>query len=862
MGANDVIAHDANDKDMIAPVLVVAPASVLGNWSNELVRWADFSVWTFSSLGALGEGGSDTTFQDAKAARQLLEGSGGKNGATEIVLASYEAVRVHSDSFFSCVRWGLLVFDEVHRLKNPEAKTTIAVSQLRVTRRVGLTGTPVQNNLKELHAVMAACIVGPAWPSQGLFLQHFARPIEQGREQDASDAVVQRGERRARELQDLLSNYFLRRTKELLAAQLQGKDDEIVFCSLTPWQRMLLERLEGTLDYEMVATAQLPCSCGSKEEYVRCCMPLPLTSPDELRRAPIWSTLPSHLSPDGHYKCCKRCPFCLVFPLISYMFKIASHYKLMLPERDDARASGERSAGSSDPERDRSSRSDDERNAESHMPRVRTEQAHQNWESSEVLRKRRDELVSRAVLGDDYNRVGAALLENSDVARSAKLKMLDGLLLQLKQARHRVLVFSQFARLLDVVQDLLVRRGYLHERLDGSVPNKQRQSLVERFNRGSAFVFLISTRAGGLGLNVTAADRVVVLDPMWNPTYDLQAQDRSYRLGQTRHVKVYRLLAAHTLEEAIYSRQVSKQQLALAALDRDAANEMRYFKRSDLTGLASLFSFQASGAANDPAPRMKRVMERARRQRGRIGACIESSDDLSETAVESAPTQIKVVEGGDDSSACAARKDQVAGLDENRGDVDVACTQAMEEELVLHGAAYTHFNTTTNIAKHAIVGGGHARQLVQHHQQQSKNEPALDDRTFGTRFSAVVPYTEEPWRPQVSDHERDAEASSRPPPKRPRVKVSSRSTEQAVAPRALSASRDTTARPRGAEVTDGDQGRKVDEDLRAAVFKQVAKRLGLTSKELQDRLASASHDDKRVAARLLNKELRAARNKR
>jgi len=105
-------------------------------------------------------------------------------------------------------------------------------------------------------------------------------------------------------------------------------------------------------------------------------------------------------------------------------------------------------------------------------------------------------------------------------------------------------------------------------RLDGGTPPGQRQRLVDEFNGSSTRgVFLISTRAGGVGLNLTSASVVVIFDPDWNPFSDLQAQDRSFRIGQTRVVEVYRLLGAGTIEEQVYVRQVWKQQLASTAID-------------------------------------------------------------------------------------------------------------------------------------------------------------------------------------------------------------------------------------------------------------------------------------------------------
>jgi hypothetical protein len=127
--------------------------------------------------------------------------------------------------------------------------------------------------------------------------------------------------------------------------------------------------------------------------------------------------------------------------------------------------------------------------------------------------------------------------------------------------------------------------------------NSSSQTIVDEFNSNpSAFVFLISTKAGGLGLNITSANKVVIVDPNWNPAYDLQAQDRAYRLGQTRDVEVFRLISAGTIEEVVYARQIYKQQQA--NIGYNASVERRYFKgvqdqkelKGEIFGLANLFA--------------------------------------------------------------------------------------------------------------------------------------------------------------------------------------------------------------------------------------------------------------------------------
>ncbi|XP_048055223.1 chromodomain-helicase-DNA-binding protein 1-like [Megalobrama amblycephala] len=144
---------------------------------------------------------------------------------------------------------------------------------------------------------------------------------------------------------------------------------------------------------------------------------------------------------------------------------------------------------------------------------------------------------------------------------SGKLSLLDTMLTYLQEGGHRVLLFSQMTRMLDILQDYLEYRGYSYERLDGSVRGEERNLAIKNFSTKDVFIFLLSTKAGGVGMNLTAADTVIFVDSDFNPQNDLQAAARVHRIGQTRPVKVIRLLGRDTVEEIIYSRAVSKLRL-------------------------------------------------------------------------------------------------------------------------------------------------------------------------------------------------------------------------------------------------------------------------------------------------------------
>ncbi|KAL2015948.1 hypothetical protein VTK56DRAFT_4504 [Thermocarpiscus australiensis] len=181
-----------------------------------------------------------------------------------------------------------------------------------------------------------------------------------------------------------------------------------------------------------------------------------------------------------------------------------------------------------------------------------------------------------------------------------KWKVLRKLLRFWHENGDKVLVFSHSVRLLRILQHLFHNTSYNVSFLDGSLSYEDRQKVVDDFNSDpSQFVFLISTKAGGVGLNITSANKVVIFDPHWNPSYDLQAQDRAYRIGQVRDVDVFRLVSAGTVEEIVYARQIYKQQQA--NIGYNASNERRYFKgvqqdssrKGEIFGLRNLFSFHA-----------------------------------------------------------------------------------------------------------------------------------------------------------------------------------------------------------------------------------------------------------------------------
>jgi SNF2 family DNA or RNA helicase len=175
----------------------------------------------------------------------------------------------------------------------------------------------------------------------------------------------------------------------------------------------------------------------------------------------------------------------------------------------------------------------------------------------------------------------ALIDHNRATDNSAKLDLILENILQLSQQNHKILVFSQFTAFLKLVANRLDNLKLTYNYLDGQTIDRQQQ--VEDFqNNPDSVAFLISLKAGGVGLNLTAADYIFLLDPWWNPATEAQAIDRAYRIGQKNHVFAYKIIAKDTIEEKVLKMQQNKKQLADAILDADNAGAPPKLTREDL----------------------------------------------------------------------------------------------------------------------------------------------------------------------------------------------------------------------------------------------------------------------------------------
>ncbi|XP_058682637.1 DNA excision repair protein ERCC-6-like 2 isoform X2 [Poecile atricapillus] len=502
-------SSDCNPKKTF---LIVAPLSVLYNWKDELDTWGYFKVSVLHG-----------SKKDDDMSRI-------KQGKCEVALTTYEILRLYLDEFNS-IEWSAVIVDEAHRIKNPKAQITQTMKSLKCSVRIGLTGTILQNNMKELWCVMDWAVPG-LLGSRVHFKKKFSDPVEHGQRHTATKRELATGRKAMVKLARKMSGWFLRRTKALISDQLPKKEDRMVFCSLTEFQKAVYQAVLETDDVTLVLRAGEPCSCNSGRKRKNCCYKV-----------------------NAHGETIKS----LRFSYLMILQKVANHAALLQMDSTS-------------------------KLQEAHIKRV----------CSQVFSSFPDFVQ----LSKD-----AAFETISDPKYSGKMKVLQQLLNHFRKNKDKVLLFSFSTKLLDVLEQYCMASGLDYRRLDGHTKSEDRIRIVREFNSIQEInICLVSTMAGGLGLNFVGANVVILFDPTWNPANDLQAIDRAYRIGQHRAVKVFRLISLGTVEEMMYLRQVYKQQLHCAVIGTE--NARRYFEavqgskehQGELFGIHNLFKLRTHGS--------------------------------------------------------------------------------------------------------------------------------------------------------------------------------------------------------------------------------------------------------------------------
>ena len=493
-------------QNLKGPILVVCPATVLKQWCNEFHRW--WPPFRAVILHSIGEGmstqkkrrrkGSDDEFEDelddedleneefgsVKTLSKTRENKNVKELVNNVVskghviITTYAGVRMYAQ-YLLPVKWGYVILDEGHKIRNPDSFITITCKQLKTPNRIILSGTPIQNNLVELWSLFDFIFPGRLG-TLPVFQKQFCIPINLGGYANATNVQVQAGYKCAVILKDLVSPYLLRRVKADVAKDLPKKTEMVLFCKLTPEQRTLYQKFIDSPDLQKILAGKRNALFG-----------------------------------------------------IDMLRKICNHPNLV-----DMNVKGKKIV---------------------ELPKL-------------------DDLVSK----------------------SGKLQVVIALLELWTNEKRKILIFTQTKQMLNILQQLVdilnkeQNKGYKYMRMDGGTPIIERQSLVDEFNTDPSYnIFLLTTRVGGLGVNLTGASRVIIYDPDWNPSTDMQARERAWRLGQKKDVAIYRLIMAGSIEEKIYHRQIFKQFLTNKIL-KDP-KQKRFFKMTDMYDLFSLGDDEVKG---------------------------------------------------------------------------------------------------------------------------------------------------------------------------------------------------------------------------------------------------------------------------
>ena len=244
------------------------------------------------------------------------------------------------------------------------------------------------------------------------------------------------------------------------------------------------------------------------------------------------------------------------------------------------------------------------------------------------------------------------------VRHSGKMRLLDKLLVRLRETGHRVLIFSQMVRMLDILSDYLRMKAWPFQRLDGSTPRELRQTAMDHFNAPASpdFVFLLSTHAGGLGINLASADTVVIYDSDWNPQNDLQAMARCHRIGQNRTVNIYRLVVSNSVEETIVERAKQKMvldHLVIQSMDTTAASLLDTTGSSGSSSTGAT-SWLVSGMGNSSSEYSKEELQAIIRFRAE--SLFKKDDDAGEDLdIDAILARAENV----DTSACTSAADEL-----------------------------------------------------------------------------------------------------------------------------------------------------------------------------------------------------------
>ncbi|KAF2261279.1 SNF2 family helicase/ATPase-like protein PasG [Lojkania enalia] len=540
------------------PFLIAAPLSTTSNWVEEFRKWTP-------SIPVL-------LYHGDKNERANLRRTKLKNPGTDqfpIVVTSYE-ICMNDRKYLTGFGWQFIIIDEGHRIKNLDCRLIRELQSYQSANRLLITGTPLQNNLTELWSLLHFLL-----PTVFDKLSTFESWFDfSGLKDKASYEQLLSEERQqylVKSLHAVLKPFLLRRVKTDVESLMPKKREYILFAPLTPMQRELYQAiLDGTsrsyLEEKAIERLSVGTASGSAT-------PLSIRSNNGSRKRKALSSGVS--TPNKSAKSSRHGSPTSIASSSRRHGGPRKNYE----EVSDRRYFAELDARDAQHMESREEVEDLDSEAEEDRIRAATVEVAKR----QLLQKKLGNPVMqlRLCCNSPYNFFNpfiTAEMSGSEtfasetepdetlVTTSGKMLLLDSLLPELLRRGHKVLIFSQFTTTLDLLGKYLSLRSWHYARIDGSVAQTERHAQIKAFNalaseKNATNVFILSTRAGGQGINLAAADTVILFDSDWNPQQDLQAMDRAHRIGQTRNVIVYRFATRNTVEQKLLESAEGKRRL-------------------------------------------------------------------------------------------------------------------------------------------------------------------------------------------------------------------------------------------------------------------------------------------------------------
>lgn len=531
------------EKGTYGPFLIAAPLSTTSNWVAEFKKWTpDIPV---------------VLYHGSKAEREEIRRKRLKNpGSREfpVICTSYE-ICMNDRKFLANYGWKFIIIDEGHRIKNLNCRLIRELQSYQSANRLLITGTPLQNNLTELWSLLHFLMptIFDKLESFESWFDFSALNERDGYQQILSE---ERKKSLVTSLHAILKPFLLRRVKADVETSLPKKREYILYAPLTQTQQELYQEildgnsrayLENKAVESMSGTAT-PNSTRSSRSLKRKALEAPGATSGTA--TPVKSARTSRTSTPATNGSTR-----------SRRAKKGQNYEELSDTAYFKQLSTDEAREAEEAEEPDSETLEEQ------------ERAHTLALAKRQIsgKKLQNPLIQlRLCCNSPHNFYYPFVAEDESdvdetlVTESGKMMLLDALLPALLDKGHKVLIFSQFKTQLDLLETYCTTlRGWACCRIDGSVPQSERQEQILAFNEASSDVnvFLLSTRAGGQGINLAAADTVLLFDSDWNPQQDLQAQDRAHRIGQTRPVIVYRFATRGTVESMLLEKADSKRRL-------------------------------------------------------------------------------------------------------------------------------------------------------------------------------------------------------------------------------------------------------------------------------------------------------------